>query len=688
MSVPAERVTTLQRLSRQSDLFFAFLVVSVVAMILIPLPTFLLNILLTINITLALVILILTMYATDPLSFAVFPSLIILTTVFRLALNISTTRSILANADAGEVIDVFGSFVVGGNYVVGLVIFLIIVIVNYMVISHGAVRIGEVAARFTLDAMPGKQMAIDADLNAGLINEEQARERRRRLEREADFFGAMDGAARFAQRDAVAGLLITAVNMLAGLAIGILQRGMDAATAAQTYTRLTVGDGLVAALPALMISVATGLIVTNATSTDYLGKELTSQVFSNPKPILVGAIALFIFAVTPGLPKLPFFAISALAYALWAALQRGEAQMRKEEEKEAKKVAPKPPESVVGLLHLDLLELEIGYGLIPLVDLQQGGDLLDRVTMMRRQIALELGLVVPPIRIRDNMQLAPNAYQIKLKGVPIARGEVEPAQFMAMHPGEAPEEIPGTETKEPTYGLKAYWIHPSVKDRAEALGYTVVDATSVIITHLSETIKSHAPEILTRQDVQTLLDNLKQTHAAVVDECVPGQLSLGEVQKVLQNLLRERVPVRDLLTIMEVLSDQSKSVKDTDLLTEYVRQALSRTICKLYTGPDDVLRVFTLQPNLEQALSEKVETTAQGRQLFVEPARAQKLVDAIALQAEKQAEKGQIPVLLVSAPLRLPLKRFLLSLPQVAVLSYNEIHESVKVESTGQVSIE
>lgn len=687
MSTPSTSMSAVQRLSQRSDIYIGIAVIAIITMIVIPVPPVMLNLLLTLSFTASLVILLITLYAREPLSFSAFPSLIIITTVYRLSLNISTTRAILSQGYAGEVIEAFGSFVTAGNYVVGFVIFLIIIMVNYMVISHGAVRIGEVAARFTLDAMPGKQMAIDADLNAGLITEEQARQRRRNLEQEADFFGAMDGAARFVQRDALAGLIITAVNILAGMIIGMAQRGLDFQTALQTYTRLTIGDGLLSAIPALLVAVGTGMMVTNIASEENLGQDVSMQILSHPRALIVGSILLAAFAIIPGLPKLPFLIVAGAVYGLWGVLQRTQQKVAEEEEKK-KTITGKPPESVVPLLHLDILELEIGYGLIPLVDVQQGGDLLDRITMMRRQIALELGLIVPPIRIRDNMQLSPNAYQIKLKGVVIARGEVIPNQFLAMHSGTPEEEVPGTETREPTYGLKAYWIHPTVKERAESLGYTVVDATSVIITHLSETVKSHAAEIVTRQDVQTLLDNLKQNYPVLVEELVPNILSLGDLQKVLQNLLKEKVPVRDMLTICEVLADRGKAIKDVDALTEHVRQALAATINQLYADREGKLKVLTLAPELEQFLQEHIETGPSGKNIFLDTKSAQALFQVVSEEVKKKLDEGITPAILCSAPIRLPLRRFLMGLPQVPVLSYNEIHEKTKVESLGSIKIE
>ncbi len=690
MAVPAERVSPITRLTRQSDIVLALAAVGTLAMVVIPLPFFLLSMLLILSLTFALVSLLITMYTTEPLNFSVFPSLIILLTVFRLALNVSTTRSILAHAYAGQVVEVFGSFVVGGNYVVGFVIFLIIVLVNYLVVANGAVRIGEVAARFTLDAMPGKQMGIDADLNSGLITEDEAKSRRARLDREADFFGAMDGASRFVQRDAMAGLIIVFINTVGGFIIGMVQRGMPLMEALTTYTRLTVGDGLLASLPALLMSTAAGIMVTNAVSEANLGQDMTRQILSQPRVISVVSVVLLFFGIIPGMPKLPFLVLAALVGGLAYALQqsaRVEKVEKAEEEKRA--VAAKPPESVVSLLQVDILELEIGYALIPLVDVEQGGDLLDRVTMIRRQCALDLGLVVPPIRIRDNMQLKPPVYSIKIKGVEVARGEVMLEHYLAMNPGEVTEEIEGEKTKEPAFGLPAVWIASSQKERAESLGYTVVDCTSVIATHLTEVIRSHAAEILGRQEVQSIVDNLKQTYPAVVEELIPNLLTIGEVQKVLQNLLRERVSIRDMVTILETLADYAKQSKDMDILTEYVRASLSRSICQQYQNAEGKIAVVTLDPNLEQKISEAIQQTPQGAYLALEPNLTQKILSATSAQVEKMVSLGYPAVILCSIKVRLHLRRLVERiLPNLVVLSYNEIIGGVQIQSVGMVSVE
>lgn len=692
MSVPVERLSPLARITRSSDVFLAIAAMVTIAMIIIPLPTTILSILIIFSLITSFLVLLITMYTTEPLKFSVFPSLIILTTVYRLALNISTTRSILAHADAGAVIDAFGNFVIGGNYVVGVIIFLIIMLVNYLVIANGAVRIGEVAARFTLDAMPGKQMAVDADLNAGLISEDEARTRRHNLEKEADFFGAMDGAARFVQRDAMAGAIIVIINILGGFIVGIVQQNMTWLVALQTFTRLSIGDGLVASLPALLMSTATGIMVTNAVSETNLGESIASQIFVHPRVIMFSGILLIGIGSIPGLgfTRLIFFAFAAGAFALWYTLQQDVRAVEAKKAEEAKRITTvRPPESVVPLVQVDPLELEIGYSLIPLVDVEQGGDLLDRVTMIRRQFALDLGLVVPPIRIRDNMALKPGAYAIKIKGVELARGEILIDHFLAMHPAEPVEKVEGIETKEPAFGLPALWIGSAHKERAESLGYTVVDCTSVIATHLTEIIRSHAYEILSRQEVQSLIDNVKLTNAAVVDELIPGVLTIGDVQKVLQNLLRERIPIRDIVTVLETLADYGKISKDLEVLTEYSRTALARAICKLFQMEEGKIKVLTLDAVLEQNLASQLQQTQSGNFLVLDPTLAQKLITAVGAQSKKMQDLGFPPVILCSSKLRLYLRRFLeRALPTVSVLSYNEIVQEVKLEAIGIVRLD
>jgi len=685
----------LKRLLKQSDMALAVMMVAVVLMLIIPIPAMLLDFLLVLNITGSLLMLLITLYVLEPVEFNTFPSLLLILTLFRLALNVSTTRLILSEGDAGHVVEAFGDFVIQGNYVVGVIVFLILVVIQFMVITNGAGRISEVAARFTLDAMPGKQMAIDADLNAGLINEEQAKERRKKIQREADFYGTMDGASKFVKGDAVAGLIITVINIVAGILIGVFQRGIEIGQALTTYTLLTIGDGLVTQIPALMISTGTGIMVSRAAADANLGAAISEQILANPKPLMIAAVMLVGLAVIPGLPTLPFMTVGAGMGALAFFLQRS----RQEEVLQAEAVAqraegapaaaPKGPENVMGLLKVDPMELEIGYRLIPLVDAAQGGDLLERVTMIRRQTALKLGLVLPPIRVRDNLQLKPKEYRINLRGVEIARGEVHIEHYMAMNVGLAIEEISGIPTTEPVFGLPAVWITEDQKERAEMAGYTVFDASSVIATHLTEVIKAHASDILTRQDTQVLLDNLKEESPAVVIELVPDLLGVGDVQRVLQNLLAERVSIRDLLPVMEALATHARLTKDLDTLTEHSRQALSRSICKSVIAADGSLAVITLDPNLEMVLGNAIQHTEQGAFVSLEPGAAGKLVRNAAEVVERLMGQGHQPVVLCSSKVRLVFRRLIeRKLPNLTVMAYNEvIPPSMDVRSLGVITL-
>ena len=593
-------------IQKYSDVLIAVAIIIIVVMMIIPLPTLLLDLLICLNITIALLVIMSVIYNKEALDLSIFPSLLLITTLFRLALNISSTRLILLDGFAGEVITAFGNFVVGGNPVVGFIMFIILVGINFIVITKGSERVAEVSARFTLDAMPGKQMAIDADLNQGAITDAQAKERRVKIQREADFFGAMDGASKFVKGDAIAAIVIMLINITGGFVIGMLQRNLSAVQALQQYTLLTVGEGLVSQIPALLISTATGLIVTRAGAEGNLGADLVSQLFRNDRIFFILSGVLAFFAIVPGLPGVPFFALAALCFFIGRALKAStQAAVAQEEAKpEAKAKAQKKkatsPENIVSLLQVDPMELEIGYSLIPLVDTGQGGDLLDRIVMIRRQCALELGLVVPTIRIRDNIQIKPNAYIIKLKGVEIAKGELMLDHYLAMNSGTVFEEVPGIETTEPAFGLPALWIPDSEREQAELNGYTVVDAVSVLATHLTEVIKSHASEILGRQEAQNLVDNLKKTNETLVKEVVPDLLTVGEVQKVLQNLLAERISIRDMETIFEVLSDYARATKDTEILTEYVRHAMARQITQANVQ-NGQLPCVTLDPALETA---------------------------------------------------------------------------------------
>jgi flagellar biosynthesis protein FlhA len=632
------------------------------------------------------------MYIEKPLDFSAFPSLLLILTLFRLALNISSTRLILLTANPGSVIVAFGNFVVGGNYVVGIVIFLILTVIQFIVITNGSGRVAEVGARFTLDAMPGKQMSIDADLNAGLITEDEARTRRKDIEQEADFYGAMDGASKFVKGDAIAGVVIVLVNILGGFIIGMVQMDMSFLEALQTYTLLTVGDGLVSQIPALLISTATGIIVTRTAAEESMGGDVMTQLTSKPRALMIVSAMLLGFVLIPGLPKVPFLIMGAVvgigAYFLNRE-QATKAQIERElEEQEASKPAVHEPEAVTNLLQIDPLEVEIGYGLIPLVESGAGASLLDRITMIRRQVAMEMGFILPKIRIRDNLQLPPNIYAIKMRGTEVARGNIMPSQYLAMAAGPVSEKIPGVPTTEPAFGLPAVWIDAAHKERAETLGYTVVDPASVVATHLTEIVKSHALEIITRQDVKDLLDNLKQAYPALVDDLIPGTLSLSEVHEVLKNLLRERVSIRDLVTILETISNLAPGVKDPDLLAEATRQKLARTISNQNRSPDGAIHVITLSPRVERTLSQAMGDIQHGISLNMEPAVAQNLLEATAQQMELVATQGYTPIILCSASVRLAFKRLSeRALPNLTVLSYSEVASGVDVHAEGMIEL-
>lgn len=680
----------LERLVSGNDLIVVLGVVLIVVMMILPLPSLVLDLLLAVNISLALLILLLTMSITEPLQLSVFPSLLLVVTLFRLALNVSSTRLILLHGFAGRIIEAFGNFVVGGNYVVGFVIFLILVVIQFVVITKGAERVAEVAARFTLDAMPGKQMSIDADLNAGLITDGEARQRRREIEREADFYGSMDGASKFVKGDAIAGIIITVINILGGLVIGVGQQGMALTEALQRYTLLTVGDGLVSQIPALLVSTATGIIITRAASDKSMGMELTEQLFAEPKVLRVAAGVLLFFAFIPGLPMVPFFVlgggIGGLAYLLqkWQVSQ-AQAKMLEAEERELEET--KRPENVLNYLQLDRIELEIGYGLIPLVDADQGGDLLERVTMIRRQIALDMGLVIPPVRIRDNLQLAPGAYSIKIKGVEVGQGELMLNHYLCMDSGGVLEPVSGIETREPAFGLPALWVPASSRQEAEVAGYTVVDTPSVLATHLTEIIRRYSHELVGRQEVRLLLDGLKEEYSAVVEELTPNLLTLGEIQKVLQNLLQEGISIRNLVTILESLADYAPLTKDTDILTEYVREALARQISQTYTGDQGFIPAITLDPALEDLISQAIQHTDRGTFVNLDPKDAGRLLDGIAKSWEKATAIGHQAVILCSPPIRLALRRLTeRALPSLPILSYNEIAVDSSVQAVGMVT--
>ena len=685
-----ENNALISKLNKFSDVMLALGVVMIVMMMIIPLPPFLLDLLLALNITLSLTIVMISIYNVEPLQFSVFPSLLLVTTLFRLALNVSATRLILLQGYAGEVILAFGSFVVGGNAVVGFIVFIILILIQFIVITKGAERVAEVAARFTLDAMPGKQMAIDADLNAGLINDNEARTRRRNIQREADFYGAMDGASKFVKGDAIAAIVIIVVNILGGFIIGMVQRDMSILQALQTYTLLTVGEGLVNQIPALLVSTATGLVVTRAASENNLGHDIAAQLLAYPRVFFLVAAVLAVLSAVPGLPGVPFLSIAILISGLGYILQKTaktaqETAVTQQEEKELEEV--RKPENIVSLLQVDPIELEIGYSLIPLVDVAQGGNLLDRVVMIRRQCALEMGIVVPTIRIRDNIQLKPNAYVIKIKGIEVAKGELLLDHFLAMNPGTVTEEIPGEETMEPAFGLPALWIHEAYRERAELSGYTVVDPISVLATHLTEVVKGHCDELLGRQDVQTLIDSVKQDHPAVVSELVPAMLSVGDIQKVLVCLLKERVSVRDLVSIMETLADTATFTKDPEVLAEYVRRTLSRNISRQYIQ-NNTLTCITLDPQTENQIVSGVQHSDRGSFVNLDPGTQQQYINSLSSEIQKLTATGFHPVLLTSPASRLYVRKLTERIaPNLVILSFAELENQIEVQSVGMVKI-
>ncbi|WP_031584838.1 flagellar biosynthesis protein FlhA [Selenomonas bovis] len=680
-------------IQKYSDVLIAVAIVIIVVMMIIPLPTLLLDLLICLNITIALLVVMSVIYNKEALDLSIFPSLLLVTTLFRLALNISSTRLILLDGYAGEVITAFGNFVVGGNPVVGFIVFIILVGINFIVITKGSERVAEVSARFTLDAMPGKQMAIDADLNQGAITDAQAKVRREKIQHEADFFGAMDGASKFVKGDAIAAIVIMLINISGGFVIGMLQRNLSALQALQQYTLLTVGEGLVSQIPALLISTATGLIVTRAGAEGNLGADMVSQLFRNDRIFFILSGVLAFFAIVPGLPGIPFSVLAVLCFFIGRALKQSTAATAAQEAKTEKSVQQQQkkkatsPENIVSLLQVDPMELEIGYSLIPLVDTGQGGDLLDRIVMIRRQCALELGLVVPTIRIRDNIQIKPNAYIIKLKGVEIAKGELMLDHYLAMNSGTVFEEVPGIETTEPAFGLPALWIPESEREQAELNGYTVVDAVSVLATHLTEVIKSHAAEILGRQEAQNLVDNLKKTNKTLVEEVVPDLLTVGEVQKVLQNLLAERISIRDMETIFEVLSDYARATKDTEILTEYVRHAMARQITQANVQ-NGQLPCVTLDPALENRIAGGVQRTDRGSYVSLDPDSMKKLIDSLNNELQKLANMGYQSIVLTSPAVRLYFRKLVeRSVPGIIVLSQAEIEQSVEIQILGVVKI-
>jgi len=676
---------------KASDISLAILLLAILVVIIFPPNTLLMDFLLIINMAVCIIVLLFSLYVKDPVDFSVFPTVLLFITVFRLALNLASTRLILGNEGyAGEIIQTFGQVVVGGNLAVGIITFLIILIVQFMVITKGAERVSEVGARFTLDAMPGKQMAIDADLNSGFIDEDTARQRREKIQQEADFHGAMDGASKFIKGDAIAGLLVTFVNAIGGIAMGMLTMEGDIGEIAQIFTLATIGDGLITQIPALLISTASGIIVTRSGREETFGGEMAKQILAQPHALIMGGVLLILISLMPGLPTIPMWivaiALMLVGYVTNSRIQR-EAIVEVHEEEEVAAEEKRKPESVTALLQVDPIELEFGYGIVPMVDVSQGGDLLDRVVMIRRQCAIDMGVIVPAIRLRDNIQLATNAYSIKIKGVEIAKGEVMADHLLALSSGEVEDEIYGIPTVEPTFGLPALWIPKSDREEAEIMGYSTVDPPSVIATHLTEIIKRHGHELLNRQQVQTLIDNLKKSQPALVDEVLPKMFSLGEIQKILANLLSENIPIRDMASIMEALSDYGNLTRDPDMLTEYVRQTLRRSISKRFI-PEDVAYAITLDPSLEQLILDSTKQSEHGSYLAIEPMQVHSIFDRLRAIIENMKNKGRTPVILTSPLVRRQFRKISEQIsPELAVLSYNEIDSGVEVLSEGVVRL-
>lgn len=679
---------------KRFSIMVPILVIGVVLMFFIPLPIFLLDSFQALNITLGVTILLISMYVNKPLEFSIFPSILLVTTLFRLALNMSSTKLILLKGIAfdGKVIKTFGDFVVGGNYVIGIIVFVILVVMQFLVITKGSERVAEVSARFTLDAMPGKQMSIDADYNAGLINEDEARSRRKQVQEEADFYGSMDGASKFVKGDAIAGIIITIVNIIGGLTVGLL-RGEGLVEAAQTYVTLTIGDGLVSQIPALLISVATGMIVTKSATEADFGTDVIAQFFKEPKILYIVSGTLLVMGLIPGMPKIPFFLLSSslgfLGYTMAKNIKLFNEEMEEVEEVEELTDEERNSQEVKDLLKVDPMELELGYSLIPLVDKDQGGDLLERITMIRKQIAMELGIIVPYMRIRDNMQLNPNEYAIKIKNSKVAQGDLMVGSYLAMNPGGVTEEIAGIPTVEPAFNLPAIWISEDQRERAELLGYTVVDPTSVLATHITETIKKHSADILDREVVKELIDNIKSDYEVVVDEVYPKKFDLGELQTVLQNLLLEGVSIRNLPLILEAIADASKLTQNLETLSEYVRSGIARQLCNSLQGYDNKLRVLTLNPSLEEYFRENLQETDLGNYIALDPNINNSFVYAVNEESKKCTSMGYPTIILAAPELRKPIRRILeRDLRGVSVLSYNEIIADIELEAVGMVSVD
>ena len=675
---------------KRNDLFIGIYILSAVLFFIISIPSWLLDILLAINILVAMVVLFNSLFAKEVLDMASFPTMLLFTTIFRISLNVSSTKLILKNGDAGKVVDTFGKFVGGGNLVIGIIIFIILIIVQFIVINKGSERVAEVTARFTLDAMAGKQMAIDSDLNTGAITDKEAAERRKKLQQENSFFGSMDGATKYVKGDATAGLIITGINLVGGIVMGMIYGGLSINDALSKYTILTIGDGLCSQIPSLLISLATGILVTKASSDGELGDEIVGQLFSMDRVLIMVGAALSVLGIFTPLPWYIFVPLGAalIFYGRKLGTKAGEAKIEEsaeQEENEAQEI--RKPENVVSLLNVDPIELEFGYGIIPLADVNQGGDLLDRVVMIRRQIALELGAVVPIIRLRDNIQLNPNQYVIKIKGIQVSEGEILFDHYMAMNPGYVEEEITGIPTFEPSFHLPAIWITESQRERAESLGYTVVDPPSIIATHLTEVIRQHIAELLTRQDVQNLINNIKDNNSTLIDELVPKLMGIGEIQKVLQNLLEEGISIRDLVTILETLADHAAVTRDPDILTEYARQGLKRAISSKYFTVGEVTNVVTVDPAIEQEIMNSVKNTEQGSYLSLDPERSKKIVEALGNELKKLEDMGKNPIVITSPIVRMYFRNLAKDYyKDIIVISYNEVESNVELQSVGMVT--
>lgn len=675
---------------KKADFGVAIYLLAAVIFFIIPIPSILLDVMLAINISLAMIILFNALFAKEVLDMSFFPTLLLFTTIFRISLNVSSTRLILSTGEPGNVVETFGGFVGGGNLVIGAIVFIVLILIQFIVINKGSERVSEVTARFTLDAMPGKQMAIDADLNTGAITEKEARERRTKIQQESNFFGSMDGATKYVKGDATAGLIITFINLIGGTIMGVMNGGLSAMEALQKYGILTIGDGLVSQVPSLLISLATGILVTKASSEADFGSMLVKQLFGIPKVLyIVGATITFLGIATPLNPVL-FCALGIAFLAAGRKIQKDVKVEEIEEETNADETAAEEirrPENVVSLLQVDPIELEFGYGIIPLADVNQGGDLLDRVVMIRRQIALELGTVVPIIRLRDNIQLNPNQYIIKIKGIQVTEGEILFDHYMAMNPGYVEEEITGIPTFEPSFHLPAIWITEGQRERAESLGYTVVDPPSIIATHFTEVIRSHIAELLTRQDVSNLISNIKENNPALVDELTPKLLSIGEIQKVLQNLLQEGISIRDLLTIFENLADHAVTTRDTDVLTEYVRQGLKRAISSKYFPANETTSVVTLDPKVEQEIMGSVKQTEQGAYLTLDPEKTKNIMESLKQEVAKLENIGKNPIVITSPIVRMYFKKLTEDyFKDLIVVSYNEVESNVELQSVGMVT--